>query len=298
MGQSLKTNIQSRSPIIFFLAALLLHSIIMFLYINPQFKKFVNSQEKQEVKIKLRPKIISQFKKQIVHTKESDNKNIKDAKYLSHSDNFFKKETKSKNVNPTNDGAKGRIKARDLINQFTKKKSKTVQRDKSKGKHRFSFNPLNQTPKDESRVSKTKKGSATGEKGKTGINSSSDHLEKLELADFTQVNTLKYKYYGYFHRIRKRLEAHWGKSLENKVRILFHKNSRLPAEESYLTQLTVSMNTLGEIQKIHVRADSGIQELDDAAIEAFNDAGPFPNPPKGLIKDGKVKIKWGFVVKN
>jgi outer membrane biosynthesis protein TonB len=43
---------------------------------------------------------------------------------------------------------------------------------------------------------------------------------------------------------------------------------------------------------------SGIKELDDAAIESFNDAGPFPNPPKGLVVDGKVTIEWGFVVKS
>jgi len=42
-----------------------------------------------------------------------------------------------------------------------------------------------------------------------------------------------------------------------------------------------------------------VKELDDAAIESFNKAGPFPNPPKDLISNsGTAIIKWGFVVKS
>ena len=36
--------------------------------------------------------------------------------------------------------------------------------------------------------------------------------------------------------------------------------------------------------------------LDAAAIDSFNQAGPFPNPPKGMIRGGKAVVEWGFVV--
>ncbi|HPI41531.1 MAG TPA: TonB family protein [Pseudobdellovibrionaceae bacterium] len=49
--------------------------------------------------------------------------------------------------------------------------------------------------------------------------------------------------------------------------------------------------------KVQVIGDSGIQDLDDAAIEAFKAAAPFPNPPKGVVEnDGTVQIRWDFVL--
>ena len=38
-------------------------------------------------------------------------------------------------------------------------------------------------------------------------------------------------------------------------------------------------------------------QLDDAAVESFNKAGPFPNPPLEMLKKGQAEIEWGFVVK-
>jgi len=49
---------------------------------------------------------------------------------------------------------------------------------------------------------------------------------------------------------------------------------------------------------VRIIGTSGIKELDDAAIESFNEAGPFPNPPKGMIRNGRVTLEWGFVVKS
>ena len=47
---------------------------------------------------------------------------------------------------------------------------------------------------------------------------------------------------------------------------------------------------------IVLKSTSGVKELDEAAVESFNQAGPFPNPPKGMLKNGKATIDWGFVV--
>jgi protein TonB len=38
-------------------------------------------------------------------------------------------------------------------------------------------------------------------------------------------------------------------------------------------------------------------DLDSAAVEAFRQAAPFPNPPKGMVEaDGTIKIRWDFVL--
>jgi protein TonB len=45
-------------------------------------------------------------------------------------------------------------------------------------------------------------------------------------------------------------------------------------------------------------SESGTGDLDDAAVGAFNQAGPFPNPPKGMIDlNQEIKIPWDFVLK-
>ena len=58
------------------------------------------------------------------------------------------------------------------------------------------------------------------------------------------------------------------------------------------------MNKNGKIIEVVVNGKSGIEELDQAAVESFNRAGPFPNPPPGMLKNGRVIINWGFVVKS
>jgi len=49
--------------------------------------------------------------------------------------------------------------------------------------------------------------------------------------------------------------------------------------------------------KVQVIGRSGIQDLDDAAVEAFKAAAPFPNPPKGIVdEDGTIRIRWDFIL--
>ena len=39
---------------------------------------------------------------------------------------------------------------------------------------------------------------------------------------------------------------------------------------------------------------TGLEFLDDEAIEAFKQAQPFPNPPKQLVESGVIEFKFGF----
>jgi protein TonB len=120
----------------------------------------------------------------------------------------------------------------------------------------------------------------------------------VALGDFTQLNTVEYKYYGFFNRIRLKLEQFWGRSLKDKAEALYKSGRRLPASDQYVTSLVITMSADGQIIQVQVKSSSGVRELDDAAIDSFKAAGPFPNPPQGLIVDGKATIEWGFVVKS
>jgi protein TonB len=141
-------------------------------------------------------------------------------------------------------------------------------------------------------------GLKNGQEGKTGLSANNDFIEDIPLSDMTRLNTVEYKYYGFYHRIKQKLEQYWGNSIQRKAAALWKSGRRIPASENRITSLEILLDGLGNIVKINVKGSSGVRELDDAAIESFNKAGPFPNPPKGMVKNGLAKIEWGFVVKS
>jgi TonB family protein len=147
-------------------------------------------------------------------------------------------------------------------------------------------------------ASVAKQGIQNGDERSKGVSSTNDYVEHVALGDFTQLNTVEYKYYGFYHRIRQKLEQFWGRTLKEKAEALYKSGRRLPASDMYTTSLVITMNKAGEIVRVVVKSSSGVRELDDAATESFNEAGPFPNPPQGLLVNGHATIEWGFVVKS
>ncbi|MBC7540613.1 MAG: TonB family protein [Bacteriovorax sp.] len=132
----------------------------------------------------------------------------------------------------------------------------------------------------------------------TGLASNNDFVEDVPLGDMTNLNTTEFKYYGFYHRIRQKLEQYWGSTIQSKAKNLYKSGRRLPSSENLITAITVTLDDRGNILDIKIDGTSGIRELDQAAIESFNKAGPFPNPPKGLLVGGRAVIQWGFVVKS
>jgi TonB family protein len=112
------------------------------------------------------------------------------------------------------------------------------------------------------------------------------------------LNTREFVFYGYFQRIRERLDHAWEKSLRDHLQKYFYRGRQLASETDYMTQLLVSLDKDGRITKVQIIGNSGTTELDEAATKAFNDAGPFPNPPTGLVDNrGQVLVRWDFVLK-
>jgi TonB family protein len=132
----------------------------------------------------------------------------------------------------------------------------------------------------------------------TGLAQNNDFVQDVPLGDMTNLNTTEFKYYGFYHRIRQKLEQYWGSTIQSKAKNLYKSGRRLPASENLITAITVTLDDRGNILDIKIDGTSGIRELDQAAIESFNKAGPFPNPPKGLLVGGRAVIQWGFVVKS
>lgn len=207
-----------------------------------------------------------------------------DDAFLSDKDRYFDRETRARVVdrfqNSSGEGGK---------RSGTKKNIRLSDLGMQVGE-----DPFKQAAKDY----KKQKDGDTGSDPNPKVSSTSDYLKDIPLGDMTQLNTTEYKYYGFYYRIKQRLEQFWGRSLMDKANEMVRGGRKVASAEEFITALEITLDNEGEIIAIKVTAGSGIKELDDAAIESFNEAGPFPNPPKGMVEDGKVRLEWGFVVKS
>lgn len=129
---------------------------------------------------------------------------------------------------------------------------------------------------------------------------STDKLAGVEQSLRTQLNTKEYIYYGYYQRIKKQLNQFWQPQVKQKVSRLLTQGRTIASDSNNkVTKLIIVLNDAGTLVKVQVLSESGIRDLDEAAIEAFRQAAPFPNPPKGMVEnDGTIKIRWDFVVES
>ena len=256
-------------------------------------------QGPKTIKVRLKKNQIKKFseslknmKKQIVSSELSTlKKKSIDTKFLSDKSQAVDRQTVARKIGSFQKAGIGNqgIKTKPSV----KRKAK-VKKRKGKGKKvslaDFSLN--------NARPALASRGLKNGDQLERGMASNNDYVEDIPLGDMTKLNTKEYKYYGFYFRIKQKLEQHWGKTLKEKAQALFRRGGRIPASESSITALVVSLNKQGQIVNIKLKGSSGVNELDAAAIESFNSAGPFPNPPEGMIKNGIAKIEWGFVVKS
>lgn len=240
----------------------------------------------------------TETKRQIVQSEDSATEKKSENAFLSDKDRFFERESVSKRVDKFKKAAKGDSKV-------TQREQNLRQAAKLKALKdlRLSDIGIMETGAQVQKAQRTpasamKQGMKNGDEESFGLSATNDYVEEIQTGDFTYLNTVEYKYYGFYHRIRLKLEQFWGNSLQEKAANIFRAGRRLPASENLVTSLRVTLNEKGEIIGVKVIGASGVKELDDAAIESFNQAGPFPNPPKGLLKNGKAEIEWGFVVKS
>jgi protein TonB len=145
---------------------------------------------------------------------------------------------------------------------------------------------------------KGESGTEDSQQGSGSVSQTNDYSKDVDKGMETLLNTREFKYYSYYNRIRRQLAQHWEGKVREKLS-KFYREHRAPASlnEDRITKVIVILNSAGTLVKVQIMSDSGIRDLDDAAIEAFRAAAPFPNPPKGIIEsDGTVKIRWDFVL--
>jgi TonB family protein len=241
---------------------------------------------------------------QIVETdpNQANNKLDEQAKYLSAKNNTVEKETvaknadKFKNVKPVQQQAP---QVADKTESESAPEEKLTEHSETKSKLFNTgfdvYSALNKNNNVKKQMAKEKRSVATtGEESGTN-----DHIKDADDSLMTQLNTREYLYYGYYTRIKNQLNQWWQPKVREKVTKLVSQGRKIASEENKTTKLVIILNQTGLLVKVQVLSESGVRDLDDAAVEAFRQAAPFPNPPKGMIEpDGTIKIRWDFVVES
>lgn len=284
-------------------AILFVHMALMATKIRDQFTSSSFTPTIKSIKVKLVQEALKEMalsqKRQIVQSEDTDSKEKKKDAFLSDKDRSFDRQTVAKNIDTFKRAAQGdsSVTNKAQTKEVVAKKKADLKNLKLSDFGIVSGDPIpNKVAR--SPASESTKGMKTGDPLAQGLSATNDYVEEVALGDFTHLNTVEYKFYGFYHRIRQKLEQFWGKGIKEKAEAIFRSGRRLPASENLITSLQVSMNEKGEIISVKILGASGVKELDDAAIESFNQAGPFPNPPKELLVNGKATIDWGFVVKS
>ncbi len=125
---------------------------------------------------------------------------------------------------------------------------------------------------------------------------SRDHVEGVPEGDGTFLNTKEFKYATFFYRVRDSVASYWEDLASNEYR------RRDPTGNIYgirdrSTMLQVRLSRDGKLSDVKVEQTSGVDFLDHVAVEAFQKAQPFPNPPPGIAdEDGSIRFNFQFVV--
>jgi TonB family protein len=123
---------------------------------------------------------------------------------------------------------------------------------------------------------------------------SPDRLDGVEEGEETALNTVEFKYAGFYVRVGKAIYREWD---PNRVY-----NERDPARTYFPSQdrttgVEVVLDPEGALEFVKIQRPSGLDFLDHEIVRAARAAAPFPNPPAGMIaQDGKVHVFLSYTL--
>jgi TonB family protein len=118
-----------------------------------------------------------------------------------------------------------------------------------------------------------------------------DHLEDVENGDETALSAKRWVYASFFNRMKRQVAQNWDPQT---VWRRIDPDGTHNGTKTRVTEVRVTLTAKGELTSIVVTKGSDVKELDDEAVRSFHASAPFPNPPEGLAKDGKITFAFSF----
>ena len=181
----------------------------------------------------------------------------------------------------------------DLQKIVEKHKQQEMEMEKSLEESAFKFKTAHDSPQSAKNDEEDESDDSAG----ADSSKTSDYLKDVDKGTETLLSTREFVYYSFYARIRRQLNQHWGGKVREKLTKIFKEGRSIASADDKITKVLITLDRRGELVRVQVLNDSGIRDLDDAAVEAFKEAAPFPNPPEGIVEsDGTIKIRWDFIL--
>jgi TonB family protein len=121
-----------------------------------------------------------------------------------------------------------------------------------------------------------------------------DYLPEVEVDAETRLNAWRWKHATFFNRIADAIRREWQ---GGQVLAKDDPAGHVYGFEDRMTVLQVTLDRGGNVVDVNVAEPSGAVVLDDEAVRAFKEAGPFANPPSQLFKGNeRFTFLFGFNV--
>lgn len=288
----------SRNLLAVLLAALLNIALFGLLYLQSE-KTLPALPTQRSMSLKLvpkkkPPKVIEdpKAKGQIVELQEPRKEEIpKDSRYLSQFNTKVDKETKAR-PQPRATPKKASRPAKRRAEKPQEKKTKPAKPKERAAERSVLFKkpgprPLTATHSVEALAENSAQLAATD------VFVSDDALLDVHtLGDRTNLNSRRFRYWDFFHRVRNQVKNQWR---PNEVYQRRDPTWNVYQRQNRLTVVRVVLDDEGYVISIRQARKSGLPFLDEEAIRAFSAAGPFANPPRGLADEtGRIAFNFGF----
>jgi len=295
---------QNRERLVLFLGlSLLVHCVLMLLLYRAQLGSDLKIPDNTVfVDLDKVPPPVAQApeqekNRQVVESEAANQAKPKNADYLSERDQSVDQQTKAQQIDSfrkggpmakAGSGGKPRIGLKDLAPPSSKPVAAPTQAE------------IDGMREQEKKQIAKQEYSAGGEQSADNAGSASnDYLKDVKEGDRTLLNTKEFVYFSYYRRIREKLEVAWNTKLRSTLDTYMYGGRRLANDKNYVTGVIVVLDRNGKVTAVKILQRSGARDLDDAAVGAFNEAGPFPDPPAGLIdQNGQIQIRWDFILQS
>ena len=124
-----------------------------------------------------------------------------------------------------------------------------------------------------------------------------DAPEDVKIGNFTALNTDRQLYYSFYSRIEEAIRHRWATYVRASLYEIETGQVKARIRDRSTTRLEVLLDKNGNFVKAMMTEGSGFQPFDVAPVQAFREAGRFPNPPSEMVKDdGLIHIYYAFTV--
>ena len=122
---------------------------------------------------------------------------------------------------------------------------------------------------------------------------SPDYLRDVDDGEATALNAKKFKFASFFNRVKRAVADQWH---PDTVYLRHDPSGHVYGGKDRVTVLRVHLEPDGSLKTVTTLEPSGVEFLDDEAIDAFKRAQPFVNPPYQLVDpDGLIHFNFAFI---